>query len=181
MQIQTNRDSRGSNSAKRYERMMKQHGLHQGASASRDPPSSPVTTKEAKPTKASSTKASSTKASPANKKRKATAMDDATELGQDDHEGLSRHVKTEGDAIVKDEPDDTVNPQTLPTTAADKRMRTEEGAAVPSDDRLFHDYLHSSIGASHGGSSANTGYDGAYDLTTYRDPGAMDPGSIFID
>lgn len=165
-------------SAKRYERMMKQHGLHQSASSSRENPTSPVA-KEPKEPKAA-------KATPPSKKRKAATLDGAAETTHDDSESLpQRNIKAEGDAIVKDEPSDTVEPASTPAGIMYQNLETGEEVALPADDGLFNDFLHSNAFDAQNG-SADGGYDGAYDPKEYDGMGAAGDGammqeSILID
>lgn len=157
---------------------MKQHGLHQSASSSREIPTSPVA-KEPKEPKAA-------KASPPSKKRKAATLDGTAETRHDDHEFLPpRNIKAEGDAIVKDEPSDTVEPASKPAGIMYENLKTGEEVALPADDPLFNDFLHSNAFEAQNG-SAHGGYDGAYDPKEYAGmeaagDGAMMQESILID
>lgn len=137
---------------------MKQHGLHQSASSSRETPvASPVTPKEPKP---KLTRGSKTAGPPASKKRKMASMDGgATAPNQDDDEGIGgilqthqhRGIKDESDVIVKDE-EPMTDPVALPAAAHPHYHNVETGndddddeeaAGGASDDGLlFNDFLH---------------------------------------
>lgn len=150
---------------------MKQHGLHQSASSSRDTPMSPAVKQPKTP-----------KASPANKKRKAAALDEVAETAHDDDEGYDRNIKTESDAIVKDEPDTVVAP--VSSIYRYKNVTTGEGVGVPDDEKLFDQFFKPNAFEQHH-EPAHGGYDGTYDPKEYPGMEATDAGmlhdSILID
>ncbi|MCJ1462301.1 hypothetical protein MMC07_000901 [Pseudocyphellaria aurata] len=188
--------------AKRYERMMKQHGLHQSAGSSRETPfTSPDKPKEAKPKATKATKATKAAGTPASKKRKVAAMDGgAIGANQDDDEGIggmlgTDAIKNESDAIVKDE-ESMTDPASLPAHPNHNVETGDEEEGGASDDGvLFNDFLQMNAfepqpqqtgnGAAHqdlaDGREASKGLadGGATDLGA----GSLEPGqgSILID
>ncbi|MCJ1427710.1 hypothetical protein MMC29_005615 [Sticta canariensis] len=123
--------------AKRYERMMKQHGLHQSAGISRDPPTSSATKEPKTPTSSS-------------KKRKMASMDNSRYDEEEEEAYHQQHrIKDESDGIVKDEPGTTTAAGIMHyQNASDAGPVKEEEVALPgtaaaADERLFNDFIQS--------------------------------------
>ena len=137
-QSSSTRDSNSGYSAKRYERMMKAHGIYQTNSTIADTPI---------PSTKPKTSSSATATNPASSKKRKQTQFVETNTNTDDDEGLNKvkpeppNKKIKPEAVKEESTDNQASPQALTSAKEKTPSKYTMGLDDADDSAMFRDFL----------------------------------------